>query len=222
MPALFADDMLLRYYGKSPWPTLIAGPKGTRSGLHRDTHNLPFYLALFKGRKRFHIFDDHDEGLAAYYDTGKNSFFFDSFAPDFTLHPLLGVSEPYEHELVAGELLYIPNGAPHAAINLEDTIAISGNFLDKRSYRHHEAVTCRQRMWSDSKLCWGYTTQFQAHRSTPMRDIRELSYYELTGHPNRTSWCDEWLSSLEDRATRRDELKRNVPIVRRFCAPEPE
>lgn len=217
IPKFFADDMLVRYFGKSPWPTLIVGPRGTRSGLHRDTHNFPFYMALFSGRKRFIVFDDSDPGLAPYYMKDQNTFHIDPFEPNFWRYQSLGNSAPYEFELKAGDLLYIPNGAPHAAKNLDDTIAISGNFLDKRSYDHHEKVTCEQNLWKESKLCWAFRMDFDRHKKPVVNDLKEISYYELTGHNNLTSWCDNWLKSLKDRASRREELKRNVPIVEKYC-----
>lgn len=214
----FADDMLVRYFGKSPWPTLIAGPRGTRSGLHRDTHNFPFYMALFSGRKHFIVFADSDAGLVPYFLKDQNTFNIDPFEPDFWRYPSLGQAEPWEFELVAGDLLYIPNGAPHAAMNLDDTIAISGNFLDKRSYDHHEKVTCKQSLWEDSKLCWAFRMDFDRHKMPQIKDLKEISYYELTGHSNSTEWCSTWLATLKDRASRREELQRNVPIVEKYCA----
>jgi len=63
IPAPFSDDMLARYYRKGAWPTLITGPAGTRSGLHRDSHNFPFWMALFSGRKHWRIFADGEPQL---------------------------------------------------------------------------------------------------------------------------------------------------------------
>lgn len=217
IPAPFTDDLLVRHYRKGAWPTLIAGPSGTRSGLHRDTHDLPFWMALFVGRKRWRIFADSEPALGPHYLPDRNGFSFDPFTPDFVQHPDLGAASVYEHVLEAGQLLYIPNGAPHAAYNLEDTIAISGNYLDPRSVERHTQVTCNQTLWQDSRLCWFHAQDFERERPRPTEEMREMSYFEFAGFPGPEAWCAAFLPDLRERATRRPELGRSVPIIEAYC-----
>lgn len=221
VPAFFADDMLLRYYNLTAWPTLIAGPQGTRSGLHRDTHDFPFYMAMFSGRKQWRILSSEAGSRRAYepyFDPATNGFGFDPFAPDMRRFPALGEVAVYDHVLEPGQLLYIPSGAPHAAFNLEDTIAISGNYLDSRSLPHHQAAACGEGgLWMNSPLCVGYMFFFEKHPAVAPDALRETSYFELAGPGGPVEWCDKFESNLRRRAERRPELARNIPIVAGYC-----
>jgi hypothetical protein len=217
IPAFFSDDMLVKYYRKAAWPTLITGPAGTRSGLHRDSHNFPFWMALFVGKKHWRIFLDGEKALGPLYQTQRNSFKFDAFRPDFFKYPSLEQATVYDHELEAGQLIYIPNGAPHTVENIEDTIAISGNFLDGRSAKPHLEGTCMQPLWSGSSLCWKHNDEFQSHKVASLEELKELSYFEFAGFVGSGDWCKSYLSDLRDRASRHPDWKRNVPIVEEYC-----
>ena len=54
--------------------------------------------------------------------------------PDLTAHPLLALSHPRECMLQPGELLFVPAGCPHRVENLEKSLAISANFVDRSNY----------------------------------------------------------------------------------------
>jgi len=217
IPAPFSDDLLARYYRKSAWPTLIVGPAGTRSGLHRDTHDFPFWMALFVGRKRWRIFLHEETALRPYYRADRNGFDFDPFQPDFTTFPGLGKASVFEHILKPGELLYIPNGAPHAAQNHEDAIAISSNYLDAHSLSRHFEGTCQQSLWMQSKLCWFYNHNFEKHKAPSWQKMQELNYFQYSGFKGRDDWCTFFLPDLRVRAAKRPELERTIPIVERYC-----
>merc|ERR1712146_102832 len=45
-------------------------------------------------------------------------------------YPLFAHSRPFRTDLQPGELLFVPSNSPHMVENLEDTIAISGNYID--------------------------------------------------------------------------------------------
>lgn len=218
IPAFFTDDLLVRYYKKAAWPTLIVGPRGSRSGLHRDTHDLPFWMALFSGRKHWRIFAANDEAMEAHYRPERNGFSFDPFRPDFWKHPDLALATPYDHVLEAGQLLYIPNGAPHGAYNLDDTIAISGNYLDTRSLGRHYNTTCSQPLWQDSKLCWAYEHDFARHKPPEADDLKELNFFQFSGFSGSVEWCRAFLPDLRERGEKRAELKRCLPIVESYCS----
>eukprot|EP00445_Apocalathium_hangoei_P016589 CAMPEP_0203909198 /NCGR_PEP_ID=MMETSP0359-20131031/50514_1 /ASSEMBLY_ACC=CAM_ASM_000338 /TAXON_ID=268821 /ORGANISM="Scrippsiella Hangoei, Strain SHTV-5" /LENGTH=413 /DNA_ID=CAMNT_0050834385 /DNA_START=8 /DNA_END=1249 /DNA_ORIENTATION=- len=218
IPAFFADDLLVRYYKKSAWPTLIAGPKGTRSGLHRDTHDLAFWMAVFVGRKRWRIFLPEDYALDPLFLPDRNGFAFDPFAPDLWSLPGLRRARVYEHILSPGQLLYIPSGAPHAAVNLDDTITISANYLDTRGLDLHIGRTCQQDLWRESKLCWFHTADFQNHKPTPTDELSELTFFEYAGASGAASWCEAFLPELRGRSEKRPELGRCVDTVSEYCA----
>ena len=52
-------------------------------------------------------------------------------APDLVLHPLLTLTHPWECVLQPGELLFVPSGCPHRVDNVEKSLAISANFVDR-------------------------------------------------------------------------------------------
>lgn len=138
------------------WPTMMIGPQGSTSALHVDNEGLPFWMALLKGRKHWRVLpykanynltgpDPHEQFhpppfgkdfrgavLEEYY--GGGTYEFDGFDPDFKEYPSLCHAEMHEGILEAGEVIYVPNSAPHGVINLEHTIAITANYfhpLDK-------------------------------------------------------------------------------------------
>eukprot|EP01125_Pyxidicula_operculata_P013856 TRINITY_DN4593_c0_g1_i1.p2 TRINITY_DN4593_c0_g1~~TRINITY_DN4593_c0_g1_i1.p2 ORF type:complete len:145 (-),score=16.57 TRINITY_DN4593_c0_g1_i1:149-583(-) len=58
----------------------------------------------------------------------------DSFNPNFTKYPLLAHVPVYECTLMPGEVLFVPANTPHQVMNLEDSIAISMNYIDASNY----------------------------------------------------------------------------------------
>lgn len=54
--------------------------------------------------------------------------------PDFDKHPLLSAATAQQCILQPGELLFVPHGCPHRVENLEDSLAISANFVDLSNY----------------------------------------------------------------------------------------
>ena len=54
----------------------------------------------------------------------------DLSCPEFDKHPLLSRVTPLQCILEPGELLFVPYGCPHRVENLEDTLAVSANFVD--------------------------------------------------------------------------------------------
>jgi len=216
VPGFASDDLLARFYTKAAWPTLIAGPKGSRTGLHRDTHNFAFYMVLFAGKKWWRTFLDDDAGSNAYFRLDLNAFTFDPFDPDFHKYPRLQDATVYETVLEPGELIYIPEGLPHGVRNLEDTVAVSGNFLDARSLGYWKARTCSRREWSDSNACWGYDHEF--NKVVPKNwTIHPVPYHEVCGYKDLAEWCRGFLPQLWKRAKKHADYRRNMDHVAAYC-----
>lgn len=146
-PQLLQDFRLPIYFGadllqaapegalyKDSWPSLFVGPAGSRSSLHIDSFGSNFWMLLLTGRKKW-IFYPPDEAPLLYpnYDFSLDPFFqFDplSDSPNYKDYPVAARTHPYEVVLRPGELLFVPSGSPHCVINLDDTVAISGNYVD--------------------------------------------------------------------------------------------
>ena len=136
LPAYFKDDYLKRtsaeaLYRKS-WPSLFISGKGTVSELHVDAFGSNFWMYLFCGRKRWTFFNSTDVAkLKPKYHDSLDPVFEADLSNDSML-------EDYEHKLTVsqvtlepGELLFVPHGSPHRVENLEDSVAVSGNFVDE-------------------------------------------------------------------------------------------
>lgn len=141
IPHYFRDNFLAHtpegtLYQNS-WPSLFVAPAGMTSELHIDTHGTSFWMALLQGRKRWTIFRKADTPfLYPYYPHSMDPVFeVDLTRPDLNTHPLLSLTCPRECILQPGELLFVPARCPHRVENLDTTIAISGNFVNKANLR---------------------------------------------------------------------------------------
>ena len=137
IPIYFANDMLRKtppgaMYQDS-WPSLFIAPAGLRSELHIDTFGSNFWMALFRGRKRWVFFRKEETHLLyPTYVHGLDPVFqVDLKNPDLKAHPLLALAQPIECVLEAGELIFVPNGCAHWVENIETSVAVSGNFVDE-------------------------------------------------------------------------------------------
>ena len=126
MPPM-AGGTMDRYWEQ--WPALFLGPRGSGSGLHIDAIESHFYMALLEGRKRWAVYlPNATAALAPNHLT--NHLEADALHPDYTRWPLLQYVPHYECVLQPGELIFIPAGSAHQVENLENTLAVSGNYID--------------------------------------------------------------------------------------------
>ena len=89
----------------------------------------------------------------------------DLMDPDFVKHPHLDGMLVYEAILEPGDVLFIPEGWAHQALNLEWSLMISSNYVDQHNgplfleYSEYEhAVRSFTFLWL---LCGAYATQFR-------------------------------------------------------------
>eukprot|EP01102_Stenamoeba_stenopodia_P002978 TRINITY_DN12912_c0_g1_i1.p1 TRINITY_DN12912_c0_g1~~TRINITY_DN12912_c0_g1_i1.p1 ORF type:complete len:515 (+),score=96.13 TRINITY_DN12912_c0_g1_i1:325-1869(+) len=133
MPKYFADDYIqhTQFSGlKNSWPSLFIAHAGTRSGLHIDAYGSNFWMLMIEGHKQWRFFDPSESPLL-YPNFASNNFYPDVYFPDYAKYPLLALTSAYDCVLEPGDLLFVPAGTPHQVRNLDDTIAISGNYIDK-------------------------------------------------------------------------------------------
>lgn len=135
VPEYFSED-LFQYMGndRPDWRWLISGPAKSGSSFHKDPNSTSAWNACIRGSKKWVLWPPHACG-----------------APP-GVHPSadgLNVTSPYTiqewfqgfHEYLAaepaamegvcgsGDLLFVPRGWWHLAVNLEETLAITQNFV---------------------------------------------------------------------------------------------
>jgi len=150
IPKYFQHDYLKKtstdaLYHQS-WPSLFISGKGNLSELHVDAFGSNFWMYLFKGRKRWTFFPPElTNSLQPNY--------FESLDPVFTVDlstdNLADTIYQYASEIILEEeeLLFVPYGSPHRVENLEDSIAISANFVDDSNIKcvvEHLRKNCLQ------------------------------------------------------------------------------
>ena len=156
IPIYFSYDLLqcapIGYLYRDSWPSLFIGAAGTQSKLHIDSFGSHFWMLLISGRKRWVFYPAADVPLLypSYDHSFDPVFAYDPFpssedasapcsAPcaDQSQEELLReecslskYATPFEAILEPGDLIFVPSGMPHAVMNLETSVAISGNFVD--------------------------------------------------------------------------------------------
>lgn len=199
------------------WPSVLLGPEGSETGLHIDTHRLPFWIAVVgpkaaSGRplKRVRIFPHNDTRLLKYGKAAKGVNFlfdFDPWKPDYTRHPELAEGHVFETELRSGEMLYIPGGSPHAVKNLADNVGVSMNFLDLKSMPDF-VRKCNK----ESPLCGLLAGKGQwvlsalEERRTLNKD---LTYWEFAGIKDQSDFCSVHAASSTE--------EKPLPALDDYC-----
>lgn len=122
----FSDDFLKRTSScalyHSSWPSLFIAPAGTNSGLHIDAFGSHFWMYLVSGKKQWTFYPCDQAGLLG-------PKLIDSTDPVFSGDEGKSCS-PYTVTLCPGEWLFVPAGSPHKVENLEESVAVSGNFVN--------------------------------------------------------------------------------------------
>jgi hypothetical protein len=143
IPKYFSGDYLQKipnqYNGNNviyvdEWPSLFIGPKGSQSAMHVDSFGSNFWMILLSGKKHWHLFSQNHKSFL-YEDRATGNFEINSFNLDVNQFPLSVEIPVYECILEPGEILFVPAGLPHQVVNLEDTIAVSMNYIDISNYR---------------------------------------------------------------------------------------
>lgn len=198
VPPVFNEDAFHLITNKSGlgWPSLLFGPEGSETGIHIDTHRLPFWIAVVgepgKVLKRFRLFNHSDHVLLKYGKPhGENNFHFDfdPWKPDFGKYPALAEVEASEIDMMSGDMLYIPGGSPHAVKNLGDNLGISMNYLDLKSMPQF----VRNCKGGTSVLCgllsgkgeWIIDAMAERQASDDY-----LSYFHYAGVKDKAEFCD--------------------------------
>uniref|UniRef100_A0A7S4MKJ7 JmjC domain-containing protein n=1 Tax=Odontella aurita TaxID=265563 RepID=A0A7S4MKJ7_9STRA len=143
-----------------PFMNLYLAEKWFETDLHIDSAHTSFVASMCEGRKRWRVlsrdeFADHrpilamarkgamievDDGDGNSHGTWVNAEIrrpFDTWSRDsaLTLEESIVDFDVFEGTLQPGEILYIPPGAPHAAVTLDDSIMVASNDQSIQSLR---------------------------------------------------------------------------------------
>lgn len=197
VPSFLTEDafhMVTNHTGLG-WPSVLMGPVGSETGLHIDTHRLPFWIAVVGAPdvplKRFRVFPHSDRHLLKYGRPSKTANFlfdFDPWEPNFRKYPEVADSFVYEGELRTGDLLYIPGGSPHAVKNLADNAGISMNYLDLKSMPDFvRKATPSSPLYHALKGAGEWVIGALESRR---KHHKAMSYYEFAGVRDRSEFCE--------------------------------
>lgn len=121
---------------KDSWPSLFISPADVNSKLHVDTNGTHFWMALIQGRKRWTVFQPDDTPCLypKYHSSLDPVFEVDVQNMNLESHPLLSATHPQTFDLLPGDILFVPAGCPHEVVNMEISVAISGNFINNTNF----------------------------------------------------------------------------------------
>jgi len=187
------------------------GANGTQTALHIDKNYLPFWLAQYHGRKQVRILLANDTAMNDYFDEAALNFELDVFNPK---EPEWAQATVYETVLEPGQVLYIPYGAPHGARNLEDSIAISGNYLDKNTLPLHHNFCETNVDAKDTPKCDASSLRlYDAHPGRP--PVSHLHYTTFRGYETIKKWCLYVLPAMKASAEQSEVgSKRHTKVTR--------
>lgn len=139
VPAVFANDWIDRFLPDRLNPkgtTILLGPKGTFTKLHRDLMRTHGWNTQLRGRKRW-LLVDPVYTPDAYIETRQSSGYFpgtDIDAPDLDRYPNLDRIRYTETILEPGDTIFFPAGWLHQVNALEDSISLHHNYISANNF----------------------------------------------------------------------------------------
>ncbi|MFS7955486.1 putative transcription factor & chromatin remodeling &Metalloenzymes JmjC family [Helianthus anomalus] len=116
---------------------IIIGPAGSGSSFHIDPNSTSAWNAVVKGSKKWFLFPPDvvppgvypsSDGAEVACPVSITEWFMNFYESTKTWK-----KKPVECVCKAGEVIFVPNGWWHLVINLEDSIAITHNFVSRRN-----------------------------------------------------------------------------------------
>lgn len=104
--------------------SLYIGPQNSASPLHIDILSTSAWNAVFRGKKLW-VFYPPQQAKNLYH--GKVN----PFYPDRNRYPLFDKAQGFYAEQNAGDVIFTPSGWWHAVINIESTISLTDNFINR-------------------------------------------------------------------------------------------
>jgi hypothetical protein len=187
------------------WPTHRTGNGETTADLFAN-EILPEYFA--GSSYRFEAFGPLDGDWAQ--------------APDFEAFPRLCEAVVSEGEVGPGDYIFIPTGAPHGAVNLENTIAITSNYFSPDDdvaslawFKRKCASTVDGGLPVPPHICAALLGPTGA---VPWDERPPRTYFEMAGFADVAGWCAFQSARLAEYAPAARGAARTVRNFVAFCA----
>ncbi|CAN8233943.1 unnamed protein product [Cochlearia groenlandica] len=197
VPHLFQDDWfeILDKENRPPYRWLIVGPERSGASWHVDPTLTSAWNTLLCGRKRWALYPPGKVPLGVTVHVNEDDGDVSIDTPSslqwwLDYYPLLADEDkPIECTLLAGETIYVPSGWWHCILNLEPTVAVTQNFVNKENFGfvcldmapgyHHKGV-CRAGF-----LALDEGDSEDMEEETHDDDDNTLSYSDLTRKEKR-------------------------------------
>jgi hypothetical protein len=137
VPSYFPDDYLrVLNSDRPPYIWLLIGSERTNSHFHIDPHNTSAWNALLVGAKRWMLYPPHisPPGFPVLLSEYSN----DDFRAEDSIIDWIDAHynrssyyAPIECVQRKDEIIYVPSGWWHAVLNIEHSVAITQNFVDR-------------------------------------------------------------------------------------------
>ncbi|XP_071710290.1 arginine-specific demethylase JMJ22 [Rutidosis leptorrhynchoides] len=138
VPVYFKEDLFSVLGDERPdYRWVIIGPAGSGSSFHIDPNSTSAWNAVVKGSKKWVLFPPDvvppgvhpsSDGAEVACPVSITEWFMNFYESTKTWK-----KKPVECICRAGEVIFVPNGWWHLVINLEDSIAITQNFVSRRN-----------------------------------------------------------------------------------------
>ncbi|GAB2295779.1 Arginine-specific demethylase jmj22 [Dionaea muscipula] len=141
-PVYFREDLFSVLGDERPdYRWIIIGPAGSGSSFHIDPNSTSAWNAIIKGSKKWVLFppDVVPPGVHPSPDGAEVASpvsiveWFINFYDEATKDWKKKKKKPIECICKAGEVIFVPNGWWHLVINLQDSIAITQNYVSRRN-----------------------------------------------------------------------------------------
>ncbi|KAK9819897.1 hypothetical protein WJX72_003757 [[Myrmecia] bisecta] len=141
VPQYFCEDLFSVLEGARPdYRWLIIGPERSGSSFHKDPNSTSAWNAVVRGAKKWILYPPHITPPGVHpsadgADVATPLSLIEWFL-NFCSHAQEGDVKPIECVVRSGELLFVPRGWWHMALNLEESVAVTQNYVSSINLPH--------------------------------------------------------------------------------------